>query len=223
MGAALLGTAAGTTARAGVTYTMSNKAQKTFAAPADRVKTSLLLALQELDFPVDTDEKTDDGVRIVASANGREVEVELEEVTPRATRLHVVVRHGVFVKDRATAERIVEQTARGVETPALAAWAVSEADPSPRSPRFSLLPWQTLRLQGEFLAVFPAERWDARRERWRVSVGDPEGAGPDADRGPLDPDFWLTVERDIRAGGLRLGRPGALRPTLWGRPPLGPP
>lgn len=116
MGVALLGGAATTATKAGVSYTLDSKAQKTFTAPVSQVKSSLLAALGEMAFPIASAEKNHDGERIVARVDGREVEVELEPVTPKATKIMVVVHQGWFWKDRATAEEIIDQTGRGVET-----------------------------------------------------------------------------------------------------------
>ncbi len=123
VGATLLGAAASTATKTGVSYSLDSRAQKTFTAPVDQVKSSLMAALGEMAFPIETDEKTDEGERIVAKVDGREVEVELEPVTPKATKLRVMVREGWFWKDRATAEEIVEQTARGVVEAVMAAKA----------------------------------------------------------------------------------------------------
>ena len=111
----LLGAAASTATKTGVSYSLDSRAQKTFTAPIPEVKASLVAALEEMGFPIETDEKTDEGHRVVAKVDGREVEVELEAVTPKATKIRVVVREGWFWKDRATAEEIVEQAGRGVE------------------------------------------------------------------------------------------------------------
>ncbi|MGH2625517.1 MAG: hypothetical protein ACRDHY_02565, partial [Anaerolineales bacterium] len=66
VGIALLGAAAGTATKAGVTYHMENKAQRTFTAPMGQVKTSLLAALSELAFPIETEERIEGGERIIA-------------------------------------------------------------------------------------------------------------------------------------------------------------
>lgn len=115
MGVALLGGAATTATKAGVSYTLDSRAQKTFTAPMNQVKSSLLAALGEMAFPITSEEKQVDGERLVAGADGREVQVELEPVTPKATKVTVIVHQGWFWKDRATAEEIIDQTGRGVE------------------------------------------------------------------------------------------------------------
>jgi hypothetical protein len=125
VGITMLGMAAGTVAKAGISYTMDGRAQKTFTAPVAEVKTSLLAALGEMALPIVTDEQTEDGQRIVASVESREAQIELEAVTPKATRIRVVVHEGWWWKDRATAEEIIEQTSRGVDGTVLAARAAA--------------------------------------------------------------------------------------------------
>ena len=124
-GITLLGMAAGTATKTGISYTLDNRAQKTFTAPVAEVKASLLASLGEMALPIVTDEKTEDGQRILARVEGREIEIDLEEVTPKATRMRVVVHEGWLWKDRATAEEIIEQTTRGVDGTVLAARAAA--------------------------------------------------------------------------------------------------
>ncbi len=121
VGVALLGTAASTATKTGVSYTLDNRAHKTFTAPMGQVKASLLAALREMAFPIETDESTEEGERIVARVEGREVEAELEPITLKTTKVKVIVREGWFWKDRATAEELIEQTSRDVDATILAA------------------------------------------------------------------------------------------------------
>lgn len=123
MGVTLLGTAAATATKTGISYTFDSRAQKTFAAPVSPVRQNILVALEEMAFRLESHENEGDRERILAKAEGREVEVELEAITPRATRVRVLVHEGLFWKDRATAEEIIEQAGRGVEAAVVAARA----------------------------------------------------------------------------------------------------
>ena len=49
---------------------------------------------------------------IYARAEGRTIEIELEPISQRATRIRVATRNGGFFHDSATAEEIVAQTAK---------------------------------------------------------------------------------------------------------------
>lgn len=158
-GVALLGMAVSTATKTGVSYTMDSRAQKTFTAPVGLVKAGLLVALQELEFPIASQEEVDEGERIVAKANDREVEIDLEVVTPRATKLRVVVHQGWFWKDRATAEEIIEQTGRGVEEAVMVARPRREGGPSAASPGFLLGSSSRLRLWDPSVAISKREQF----------------------------------------------------------------
>lgn len=59
---------------------------------------------------VGTKEKTEQGRLIQASGADRQLEVELEAISPGTTRIRTVAKQGVFFKDRATATEIILQT-----------------------------------------------------------------------------------------------------------------
>ena len=62
--------------------------------------------------------ETEDGWEIKATATKREIDIELERLSKRATRMRVVANEGnVFFKDAATATEIIIMTAENV-TPA---------------------------------------------------------------------------------------------------------
>ncbi len=54
--------------------------------------------------------KTDQGKAIAATGNDREIEVELEVISSKTTRMRTVAKQGFFFKDRATATEIILQT-----------------------------------------------------------------------------------------------------------------
>jgi hypothetical protein len=66
------------------------------------------------------DKKTDTGWTITASANDRDIEIDLESLTPRATRIRVVANNGIIFKDRATEAAIIDQTADALDHRAVA-------------------------------------------------------------------------------------------------------
>jgi hypothetical protein len=185
VGVALLGSATSAATGTSVSYTLDSKAQKSFTAPITEVKASLFSALDQMAFTVDTDEKTSEGARIVAQANGREVEAQLESVTPKTTKMVVVVREGWFWKDRATAVEIVEQTSRGVDVVVLAARVAAAAaatrktaaDEGPRPASAALDPWDPQRWRAGFAAVpAPAPAAVPAAERVQTQAPKPEPA-----------------------------------------------
>ena len=95
----------------GVQHTLSGITYRTFSAPLPQVKVAVRRALKHMDIAVDSSDKTENGERMLARASEREIEVELEALTPRTTRMRATARNGVF-RDAATATEIVLQTER---------------------------------------------------------------------------------------------------------------
>ena len=52
----------------------------------------------------------DYGEFIKATGRNRRIEVKLEPITPKSTRMRAVAKHGFFLRDRATATEIILQT-----------------------------------------------------------------------------------------------------------------
>jgi hypothetical protein len=223
LGIGLLGSAATTVTKTGVSYGLDSRAQKTFSAPMGQVKTSLMVALSTMAFPVQTEEKTGEGERVVAQVDGREVEASLEAVTPKATKLLVVVREGWFWRDRATAEEIVDQTGRGVEEYVVAerarARALAMANPQPSAP--------------EALRAAPAA--DLRgATRWPNAPANGNGASPAAGPGrqpqpvAMAMSMYAVDEQSAPApppdgsAGTWLDATAAVQPAVASLPP-GPP
>ena len=63
---------------------------------------------------VEATSKIDQGKAIRAVTNDREIEIELEMVSVRTTRIRTVAKQGIFFKDRATATEIIIQTERAL-------------------------------------------------------------------------------------------------------------
>lgn len=95
-------------------HTMNGVAYRTFTAPLAAVKAASLDSLGLMGIRVDEHETTEENELIYGSANRRTVELELEPISPRATRLRVVARDGGLFYDSATATEIVLQTERAL-------------------------------------------------------------------------------------------------------------
>ncbi|MEX0805207.1 MAG: hypothetical protein WD688_18075, partial [Candidatus Binatia bacterium] len=54
--------------------------------------------------------KTEQGKTLKATTSDREIEIELERVSSKTTRMRTVAKQGIFFKDRATATEIIIQT-----------------------------------------------------------------------------------------------------------------
>lgn len=113
--AAVALTAGGIAGGAGVNHTLSGIAYKTFNNSVAELRAGTLRALDDMDMTVTEDAETEDGWEIKATAAEREIDIELERLTKRATRMRVVANEGeIFFKDSATATEIIIMTAENV-------------------------------------------------------------------------------------------------------------
>src|SRR5262245_24177049 len=118
----LFGAGAGTAAGTGVGYTLDSITYKTFTVPLTGLTTATLMSLDRMDITVLDNQETEAGRTITAQAADRNIEIELDRLTTRTTRMRVVARRNWFVQDRATATEIILQTDRTLSTnPHLAA------------------------------------------------------------------------------------------------------
>jgi hypothetical protein len=119
-----VGTAAGT----GVGYTLDSITYKTFTVPLKGLTTATLLTLEKMDIKLLDNQETEAGRTITAQAADRTIDIELDQLTTRTTRMRVVARRNWFVQDRATATEVILQTDRTLTlNPHLAATSASSA------------------------------------------------------------------------------------------------
>jgi len=111
----LLGVGAGVSAGTGTNYTLDGIAYRTFTEPAARVRAATLAALRSMDVVVSTDEAIDGGRRIVGQAGDRTIDIELDGLTTRTTRVRVTARHHWVLRDRSTAGEIITQTEHALD------------------------------------------------------------------------------------------------------------
>jgi hypothetical protein len=110
--AAVALTAGGVAGGAGVDHTLNGIAYKTFSQPLEKVRLATLQTLKQMDMGLRDDRKSTSGWEISAIANERLIEIDLEALTQRTTRMRVVVNKGdIFFKDAATGTEIIVQTA----------------------------------------------------------------------------------------------------------------
>ena len=115
VGLTLFGVGAGVSTGTAVSYTLDGTAYRTFTAPLPKVETATLAALNRMGITVKTKEatnkdQTEQGKVIYASGADREIEVQLEAISPKTTRIRTVAKQGAFFRDRATATEIILQT-----------------------------------------------------------------------------------------------------------------
>lgn len=104
----VLGIGAGTALR----HTIDGVTYRTFTAPAPKVREATLAALERMGIRVLSSDKYEGGEVVYADSETRAIELELEPVSPRATRIRVAAKNGGFFYDSATALEIVAQTER---------------------------------------------------------------------------------------------------------------
>ena len=115
--AAVAVTAVGVGMATGVSHTLGGIVYKTFAAPEPKVRRSTMAALGRM--KIDVIETTRDGNKdvIKARASDRNIEIEIESLTPKTTRITVTASiEGSLLRDSATATEIILQTEKLVGT-----------------------------------------------------------------------------------------------------------
>jgi len=112
---ALLEIGAGTGASAGVSHTLNGITYKTFTASAEDIHQATRRALGAMGIPIDADQSDAQLRKISAHANDRDITIEIEEVTPKTSRLRVVAAENYIFKDSATASEIIVQASQAFD------------------------------------------------------------------------------------------------------------
>ena len=109
--AAVALTAAGVGMATGVGHTLGGMVYKTFTTPQANVKRATYSALGRMQIKVVSTKRDGSTEHIAAKAHDREIEIELEALTPNTTRMLVVAKKdGGMLRDSATATEIILQT-----------------------------------------------------------------------------------------------------------------
>jgi len=119
--AALAISAAGAGAGIGIPYVFNDCADRTLNFSFDQVDRATPKVLKKLDIDLLMESEIENGKRIKASTNNLEILIDMEKVTMRATRVIINAKKGNFIKDRATAEEIINQLEKSLtngKTPA---------------------------------------------------------------------------------------------------------
>lgn len=105
-------TAASLGAGVGISHHLNGIVYKTFTAPLRAVEEGSVVAMRDMGVKVVSRTTNKDGERVInATAKDRDIEVLLEPLTPRTTRMRVIASNGLL-KDSATATEILMQTER---------------------------------------------------------------------------------------------------------------
>lgn len=105
----------GAGAGAALRYTIDGVAYRTFTASAAEVKHASLAALERMGIAFQSFDRFEHGELIYARAENRLIEIEIEPISPRATRMRIAAKNGGWLYDTATANEIVAQTERGLQ------------------------------------------------------------------------------------------------------------
>lgn len=114
-GLTLLGSGSGVAMGTGIQHSLGGIVYKTFTAPSDRVWLAAHRGLERMEIAVVDESEEEGNWTINAKASERDITVELEELTPRTTRMRVVAEDGILFKDSATATEIIVQTATALD------------------------------------------------------------------------------------------------------------
>lgn len=92
-------------------------AYRTFTASLPQVRTAATTALKRMGIKQSGSEPIEYGERLLAKAGDRNIEIELEALTPNTTRMRVVAKkEGGVIVDSSTAIEIITQTEKSFST-----------------------------------------------------------------------------------------------------------
>jgi len=115
--AAVALTALGVGMATGVSHTLSGMVYKTFTTPQAQVEKATYGALSRMQVKVTTAKRDGSSKTILARAGDRDIEIELEALTPNTTRMAVTAKKdGGILRDGATATEVILQTEKIVGT-----------------------------------------------------------------------------------------------------------
>ena len=110
--AAVALTAGSLAAGTGISHTLGGIVSRTFTAPLTTVEHANLQALKDMGIKVVSRETNEEGERVItAEAKDREIEILMEPLTRRTTRIRARAMDGLL-QDGATATEIILQTER---------------------------------------------------------------------------------------------------------------
>lgn len=97
---------------AGISHTLGGTVSRTFTASLPKVRAAALATLHRMHIDVRSTGKIEGGEEINAKSINRSIDIELEEISPNATRMSVTAKSGAFLSDSATGTEILLQTDR---------------------------------------------------------------------------------------------------------------
>jgi hypothetical protein len=116
-------------------YNLEGVAARTFTAPAATVRTASLAALERMGLALEGTDSLKRSELIRARSPNRNIEIELEPITEQLTRMSITARSTSLLYDSATAQELVQQTEKVLDT----AMATKLAPAAPTAARASRL------------------------------------------------------------------------------------
>ena len=107
--AALAISALGAGAGIGIPYVLTDCADRTLNFSFEQVNRATPPILKKMDIDMVKQSSIKNGKRILASANELDITIDMEQVTSKATRVTVNAKKNPLLKDKATAEEIINQ------------------------------------------------------------------------------------------------------------------
>ena len=97
-------------ASGGVAYSITNIAYKTIPYPIDQVDFANRLALMKMGIKYVDVIKTENRARIFAETYELKIYIDLDKITPKSTKISVDAKKNFLLKDKSTAEAIIDGT-----------------------------------------------------------------------------------------------------------------
>lgn len=97
-------------ASGGVAYSLTNIAYKTIPCPIEQVEFANRLALMKMGIKYVEAVKTENRSRIFAETSELKITIDLNKITPKSTKISVDAKKNVLLKDKSTAEAIIDET-----------------------------------------------------------------------------------------------------------------
>lgn len=100
----------GAGSQVGVSKTVGSIVFHTYTAPLPVVSSAALDALGNMQVDVSSIHNGGSSEEILAKTRNRDIDIQLEEISPNVTRMSVTAKSGIFPYDSATGDEILRQT-----------------------------------------------------------------------------------------------------------------
>jgi hypothetical protein len=109
LGAAALSAGVGNSVKAGIEYTATGTAYRTFSLSLEDLAGVVRRTLDRMELPITEAAAHGERLTLTAEGIGRTVRLTFTPISPAVTRLGISVKQGIVRRDRATASELVTQ------------------------------------------------------------------------------------------------------------------